>query len=72
MAKSEVYDRRSNEIRSGFDLGEGVEAIKGGPYGRWDRHLVNTSADESVRKELHGLMLEPAFYPWFESTPIAF
>jgi len=70
VAKAEVYDRRSNEIRSGFDLGEGVEAVKGGLYRRWDRHFINTPADESIRKELPGLVLEPALCPCFECTPI--
>lgn len=70
MAKAEVSDRRSNEIRSGIDLGEGVEAVKGGLYGRWDRHFVNTPADESIRKELPGLELELALYLWFDCAPI--
>jgi len=70
LAKAEVSDRRSNEIRSWVDLGEGVEAVKGGPYGRWDRHFVNTRADESTRKELPGLVLELALYPWFECMVI--
>jgi hypothetical protein len=70
VAEAEVYDSRSNEIQSGFDVGEGVEAVKGGPYGRWNRHFVNTPADESIHKELPGLVLEPALYPWFECTPI--
>ena len=70
MAKAEVYDCRSNDIRSGFDLGEGVEAVRDGRYGRWDRHFVNTAADESIRKKLPGLVLESALYLWFECTPI--
>jgi hypothetical protein len=70
VAEVEVFDLRSNEIRSGFDLGEGVEAVKGGPYRRWDRHFVNTPADEYIHEELPGLVLEPALYPWFECTPI--
>jgi hypothetical protein len=65
VAKTEVYDSRSNEIQSGFDVGEGVESVKGGPYGRWGRHFVNTPVDESIRKELPGLVLEPALYLWF-------
>jgi len=70
VAKAEVSDRRSNEIRSWFDLGVREEAVEGGPYGHWDRHFVNTQADESMRKELPGLVLELALYPWFECMPI--
>jgi hypothetical protein len=70
VAKAGVFDLRSKEIRLGFDLGEGVVAVKGGPYRRRDRHFVNTTTVEYVREELPGLVLEPALYPWFKCTPI--